>query len=664
METATSSVAATRQTSNNPERVLTNERDEANADSTTSGRNSNSINNINDKSDNTTFRKRKLSDVLHDHDSSIPIKKKPEAKLEPTIAEGSYITSDFYTISDGIGSSDSVNTSVSSLSGNPESGSANSSRSSSSTRSRKYICDYEGCGKAYTKPSLLEQHKRSHENIRPYKCAHEGCDKAFFRKSHLDIHLLSHKSSDEKPYSCKICGKGVNTRQHLKRHEITHSKSFKCSFHNCEVTFYKNYQLKNHILAVHENKLTCADCGKSFPRPYRLANHREKIHGSQPSYQCTNGNCLSMFKTWSALQFHIKTIHPKIKCELCGKACVGEAGLRMHMIVHDDAKIIKIWNCKICPSTFPRKVPLIDHYQAEHKNVPLPESLLQDIPIRSIDDGHSSSLKHDSPLRGRAPHKRSSLKKVSPLQNQITEDDINNSTARPNEELDKSPFPVKLSQTKQPQNDHYDDDDTVDEEDSFVELSQEPLNSGNVSDSSTGSRKSLQDILHYSPKRSVLDIIAYQGEKLNKTIPCKYANCDRMFKNEYDLRRHLNWHEGMKLKFKQKKEEVETQSQNTQATTGHSVVSNLRSNERLPAIDNLPILPDTSTLPPLRFHQETLTHSEISNELTIKNNSDLNTKNSDMAANKLAAPIRKTIPISAIIHSDSPTTNASHVTKD
>lgn len=133
-----------------------------------------------------------------------------------------------------------------------ETASVSSRASSSSARPKNYICDEPDCGKAYSKPSLLEQHKRSHTNERPFKCSETGCDKSFLRKSHLQAHLLSHEDQESKPFQCATCGKGVNTLQHLKRHEITHTKSFICTFEGCNESFYKHQSLRHHTLSVHE----------------------------------------------------------------------------------------------------------------------------------------------------------------------------------------------------------------------------------------------------------------------------------------------------------------------------------------------------------------------------------------------------------------------------
>ncbi|GMM35015.1 Pzf1 protein [Saccharomycopsis crataegensis] len=257
----------------------------------------------------------------------------------------------------------------SSLSGTPNTSRA-SSRSSSLVRGVRggqyYPCDFEGCDKVYKKPSLLKQHQLTHTNERPFHCTHLGCEMAFFRKDHLNRHILSHREINDKPLHCAVCGKGVSTVQQLKRHEVTHVKNIKCTYEGCSESFYKKSSLKAHIARDHEKSLMCKDCGKVFERPYRLADHRAKHHGAGLSQQCTHGNCLKMFKTWSALQLHIKTDHPKIKCKICGKPCVGESGLRMHMYIHDEAKAIKTWNCRICELVFRKKRELSIHYGECH----------------------------------------------------------------------------------------------------------------------------------------------------------------------------------------------------------------------------------------------------------------------------------------------------------
>lgn len=253
--------------------------------------------------------------------------------------------------------------------------SVTSTTSTSSSRAKKYICNYDNCHKAFTRPSLLTQHQQtSHQGVRPFSC--DQCDKSFTKKSHLERHLISHLMDKDKPFHCTICSKGCTTRQQLKRHEITHTKSFHCPYESCGLSFYKHPQLRSHILSFHLNKLKCDICDKNFQRPYRLRHHMEKYHNPNNlnPYSCNFTSCIQSFKTWTALQTHIKRDHPKISCSICHKFVVGEDGLKMHMMMsHDDSIIMKKnWNCSICNNNtiqFNKKIDLVEHYKLEHRDV-------------------------------------------------------------------------------------------------------------------------------------------------------------------------------------------------------------------------------------------------------------------------------------------------------
>ncbi|KAK6458007.1 strongly-conserved Zn-finger binding protein [Scheffersomyces xylosifermentans] len=367
-----------------------------------------------------------------------------------------------------------------------ETASVSSRGSSSSSLPKKYVCDYEQCGKAYSKPSLLEQHKRSHTNERPFKCSYPECGKSFLRKSHLDAHLLSHADEEKKPFHCSLCGKGVNSLQHLKRHEITHTKSFVCTHEGCTESFYKHQSLRHHILSVHEKSLTCNHCNKNFSRPYRLAQHNIKYHSDSPAYQCDHSGCFSNFKTWSALQLHIKTEHPKLKCPICDKGCVGRKGLRSHMISHDEDKMVKLWNCNYCNiGKFSKKIDLFDHYNTFHDGN-IPEDLLK-------------------------PNERARLEELL----RETDEQSNLSDLK---DLEKSTYQT------------IDDDDDDEREDIYETQSHQ---------NSVKSMDTLQNSLRAG--KSIIGLIS--NNYSTKDIKCPKRNCNRAFSREYDLNRHLKWHE-------------------------------------------------------------------------------------------------------------------------
>ncbi|KAB0379575.1 hypothetical protein FD755_007359 [Muntiacus reevesi] len=162
-----------------------------------------------------------------------------------------------------------------------------------------------------TTPESGEEGKNS------YKC--EQCSKAFSWPSHLVTHRRTHLG--EKPYACPSCWKSFSHHSTPIQHQRIHTgeKPYAKRFTRCSDLALVTHQRTHTGVKLYP----CPECCKCFSQRSNLIAHNRTHTGEKP-YHCLN--CGKSFT-------HHRGIRP-YSCPLCGKSFSRHSNLHRHKKIH------------------------------------------------------------------------------------------------------------------------------------------------------------------------------------------------------------------------------------------------------------------------------------------------------------------------------------------
>ena len=177
--------------------------------------------------------------------------------------------------------------------------------------SLKFLCQVNGCTKAFSTLATLHEHgRRSHTKKRykrgPKECPYcekmvknlsfhvwnnhlrlkqhncLQCNKAFQTNGHLKRHVESVHNGIRHPVPCPICGKLLGHKASLTTHiQAVHEKvRHKCT--QCEKEYFRKQELLCHIKSFHKGiKARCRFCLMEFGRAPDRNRHEKQRHKAE-----------------------------------------------------------------------------------------------------------------------------------------------------------------------------------------------------------------------------------------------------------------------------------------------------------------------------------------------------------------------------------------------